>query len=98
MTMTDMAERFHIVVFQMKDDTRPVPTPPEALLHARALFYRSRYRTILTMAGCQVMMVGLMAIGGVPSGALLLGVLGQGLVLAAVSGWAAYLTRKDILR
>jgi hypothetical protein len=93
-----MATKFHVIVLQERDeDTNHRLTPRAVLLHARAEHYRIRYRIALLLAVVQIMMAGFSTLLGIAAAPILLGVLAGGLSMAAITGWAAWVTRKDMI-
>jgi len=93
-----MATKFHVIVLQCDDDgPRPFRSPREVLLHARAEHFRVRQRIALLVAIVQLSMAGFMTLIGFPAAPVLLGILAGGLGVAAITSWAAWVTRKDFL-
>ena len=89
--------QFHVIVIHLRDDQPRLLSPKEALLHARAEHYRTKYRAIISVVAVQVFLTALMAGLGVPAGSITIGILGGALAIAAASCLAAWGTRKDIL-
>lgn len=90
-------ERFHVVVL-LKDPPEHPVSVSAALLHARAADMRTKYRTVVLMVFFQLFLAAFMAFRGAPANAIVICILSQGFSVAAMCGFAAWLTRKDFLK
>jgi len=92
-----MMGQYHVVVIRTDGDPR-VLGPQEALLHARAEFFRSKYRATLSLVVVQVSVACLMAAIGTPAHSIVIGILGGALLMSAHTGLIAWRMRKDIIQ
>jgi len=91
--------KYIIVILQQTDEDQPrVPSPPEAFMHARAEHFRTRYRAIMTLVIAQVAVSTVLAAIGRNPSVILIGMLGGSLIVGAQACFAAWSTRKGLLR
>jgi hypothetical protein len=89
--------RVHIIIVANNDFAPPKISPRAAVMHARAVQYRTRYRAGLFVLLAAIPTACLMSVTGASARVVLVCVLASMLTAVAGLGFAAFTTRKDFL-
>jgi heme A synthase len=92
--------KYHIIVLQLSNDESParVITPPEAIEHSRAMYYKTKYQSVMGIVVMQVTLSAFEAMFGLPARSILIGNLAAVLAVGALSCYAAWSTRKGLIQ
>lgn len=92
--------KYHVIVLQLSNDESPprVITPPEAIQHSQAMYYRTKYHSVMGIVVTQITLTTVMTLAGAPARSILIGILGGALTIGALSCYAAWSTRKGLIQ